>query len=429
MFTEKGRCLVTVISRFRVRNGLQEEVRRAFLNRPRLVEKAPGFCGLDVLTDAEDPAIFLLLTRWTDEKSFRVWHHSEAHRQSHALMPSGLKLDASFTSLTLGNSVEDPAGIQNLSDAMEGQTVALSRWLMESDAVAALLLAPDGSIRARNQTSFRFFPNDPAKNLDRSIWDYLVCSDLERFRQRLLDPGPQPDGALLLNVADGLQDPITLEVTLIPCSGAILLLGARERRHDAQFQTEILTLTNDLSLMMRESARKNRELQEAKETIERLARTDALTGIANRRTLDETFVREIARAERLRGDLSMIMADLDHFKSINDEYGHLTGDQVLTSAAAVFASQSRPYDLAARYGGEEFILVLPGTSTDGAIAIAERIRKKIADLTVPGFPRQITMSLGVASWTTGQTPDQLIARADAALYNAKNAGRNRVVAA
>jgi heme-degrading monooxygenase HmoA len=144
--------VVTAISRFRVRNGLEKDVRHAFLNRPRLVEKAPGFCGLEVLTDAPDPAVFLLLTRWTDEASFRAWHRSEAHHQSHALMPTGLKLDASFPSLTIGNRIEDPDGVHNLSNALEGQTVALLDWLMESDAVFALLLAPDGTIRARKSS-------------------------------------------------------------------------------------------------------------------------------------------------------------------------------------------------------------------------------------------------------------------------------------
>jgi diguanylate cyclase (GGDEF)-like protein len=286
-------------------------------------------------------------------------------------MPKGLKLDTTFTSLTIGNSIEHPAGSQTLGDALEGQTVGLSQWLTESDSVVALLLAPDGSIRARNRAGYRVFPPDPTKNLGLSIWDYLVCSDVQDLRQRLSGEGTRQDARLLLNVANGQQDPITLEVGLVLCSGAILLLGSQERRHDSQFETEILKLTNDLSLMARESARKNRELNEANETIERLARTDPLTGLANRRTLDETFGREIARTERLQGDLSMIIGDQDHFKSINDQYGHIIGDQVLAHAAAVLKSQSRPYDLAARYGGEEFVLVLPGTSTNGAIATAE----------------------------------------------------------
>ena len=94
--------MVTIISRFRVRNGLEGEVRAAFIKRPRLVEKAAGFRGLDVLTDGSDRSIFLLLTRWTDNESFQAWHRSEGHRQSHELTPKGLKLDSSFTSLTGG---------------------------------------------------------------------------------------------------------------------------------------------------------------------------------------------------------------------------------------------------------------------------------------------------------------------------------------
>ncbi len=404
-------------------------MRKAFLNRPRLVEKTAGFCGLDVLTDSADPAVFLLLTRWTDEESFRTWHRSEAHHQSHGFMPLGLKLDATFTSLTVGNRIDHPTGVQTLNDALEGQTVGLSRWLSESAEVFALLLSPDGTIRARNQAGYRVFPDDPAKNPGSSIWDYLVSSDIQQLRQRLSEAGSPRDGCLLLNLADEQQNPITLEVGLVPCSGATLLVGTQEHRHDSHFQNEILKLTNDLSLMMREAERKNRELKAANETIERLARTDALTGLANRRTLHAALLREIARAEREGSALSAIMADLDHFKSINDQFGHIAGDHVLAHAAAVFGSLSRPYDLAARYGGEEFFLLLPGTSIQDAVSIAERIRKEVAELKVEECPRQITVSLGVASWMTGEGPEQFVARADAALYNAKSAGRNRVDAA
>jgi diguanylate cyclase (GGDEF)-like protein len=412
--------VVTVISRFRVRNGLEEEVRKAFLNRPRLVENAPGFCGLDVLTDAADPAVFLLVTRWTDEASFRVWHRSEAHHQSHGLIPQGVKLDASFTSLTVGNRVEEPAGPQHLSDALEGKTVALSDWLMESDTVFALLVAPDGTIRARNRAADRIFPDR------HSIWDFLVCSASEPLRRRLSDSAAPEPGCLMLNLAEGQQNQVTVEVGLVRCGGATLLLGAHEHRYDSDFRTEALQQASDLSVMMREAAQKNRELKDANETIDRLARTDALTGLANRRTLFEALQREIARAARLGESLSVIIADLDHFKSINDQYGHLTGDRVLAGTAAVFASQSRPYDLAARYGGEEFVLLLPGTTIDGAVAVAERMRKAVAEVSVTGCPRQITVSLGVATWIVAETPEQFVSRADAALYSAKNHGRNRV---
>ncbi len=418
--------MLTAISRFRVRNGMEGEVRSAFVNRPRLVEGAAGFCGLDVIQDASDPAVFLLLTRWADEESFRTWHRSEAHHQSHALMPHGLKLDAAFTSLTIGKSVEDPGGIQHLSDALEGQTVSLSRWLLDSNDVCALLLAPDGSIRVRNQAAHRIFPADPSKNFGTIVWDYLVHSDAEHLRRRMSASHDQNAGSLLLNRTDGMQSPITLVAWLVPCSGGLLLLATEETRHDSHVHTDVLKLTNELTVMMRESARKNRELKEANDTIARLARTDALTGLANRRTLDETLPREIARAERQGKPLAVIMADLDHFKAINDRFGHVIGDQVLAGAAAVFGSNLRAYDLAARYGGEEFVLVLPGTTAKEAAPVAQRVRKEVADIKIPNGPTQITISLGIASFRTGETPDQIVARADAALYRAKNAGRNRV---
>ena len=118
----------------------------------------------------------------------------------------------------------------------------------------------------------------------------------------------------------------------------------------------------------------NKELREANEHILRLSQTDALTGLANRRTIDERMRQEMARAERLGCGFSVILGDLDHFKSINDEFGHLVGDRVLTATAAVLAEQARPYDLPARFGGEEFMVLLPESTLADAMTIAQRIR-------------------------------------------------------
>lgn len=417
--------MVTVISRFRVRNGMEDEVRNAFANRPHLAEEAVGFCGLSVLTDTVDPSVFLLVTRWTDEIAFRAWHRSEAHHQSHERMPHGVKLDSSFTSLTVGNNIEGSANVVSLSDILESHPVALSRWLMESDTVFALVFAPDGSICLRNRASHRLFPFDPTKSAGSTIWDHMGCSE-GPLRERFANAKDQLDDCLLLNVLDRQQNSVTLDVRFIRLDALILLLGTQERRHELNFQAEILALTNDLSVTMRESAQKNRELEKANETIEQLARTDALTGLANRRTLDEALRSEIARAGRLGNGLSLAIGDIDHFKSVNDQYGHITGDHVLAAVAKVFGDQLRPYDLAARYGGEEFVLLLPGTATDSATAIAERIREEVSKIAVPSCPIQITISMGVASWRAGERSEQIVARADRALYNAKETGRNRV---
>jgi diguanylate cyclase (GGDEF)-like protein/PAS domain S-box-containing protein len=172
----------------------------------------------------------------------------------------------------------------------------------------------------------------------------------------------------------------------------------------------------------------NKELREANEHILKISQTDALTGLANRRTLDERMRHEMARADRLGCGFSVILGDLDHFKSINDEFGHLVGDRVLVAAAGVLADQARPYDLPARFGGEEFLVLLPESSLEDAMTIAQRIRTAISGVAVSEVTRQITMSLGISTWGHGDTLGALVGRADAALYQAKKRGRNRVVA-
>jgi diguanylate cyclase (GGDEF)-like protein/PAS domain S-box-containing protein len=172
----------------------------------------------------------------------------------------------------------------------------------------------------------------------------------------------------------------------------------------------------------------NQELREANETILKISQTDALTGLANRRTLDERMRLEAARAERVGSGFSVILADLDHFKLINDEFGHLMGDRVLVATAEVFAQQARPYDLPARFGGEEFVVVLPESTLADAMAIAQRIRAAISKVSVSEVTRPITISLGISTWGHGDTVGALVGRADAALYQAKRRGRNRVVA-
>jgi diguanylate cyclase (GGDEF)-like protein/PAS domain S-box-containing protein len=172
----------------------------------------------------------------------------------------------------------------------------------------------------------------------------------------------------------------------------------------------------------------NTQLREANENILRLSQTDALTGLANRRMIDERMVHELARAERLGCGFSVILGDLDHFKSVNDEFGHLVGDRVLAATAAVIAEQARSYDLPARFGGEEFMVLLPESTLTDSMTSAQRIRGAVSGIRVPGIQRRITISLGISTWAPGDTAGMLIGRADAALYQAKKTGRNRVLA-
>lgn len=160
----------------------------------------------------------------------------------------------------------------------------------------------------------------------------------------------------------------------------------------------------------------------------RMAITDGLTNLANRKQLDAVLAEEVPRAQRQGRHLSLLMIDIDHFKSINDNYGHLTGDSVLRGVAAALQKRIRPSDKLARYGGEEFCLVLPETSLSAAVRIAEDLRSLVASqvFMAEGQELRVTVSIGAAQLAPVMTVTQLYAAADEMLYKAKNAGRNRV---
>jgi diguanylate cyclase (GGDEF)-like protein len=155
--------------------------------------------------------------------------------------------------------------------------------------------------------------------------------------------------------------------------------------------------------------------------LEAVARTDDLTGLANRRSWDEELPRELARAHRQRQSVCVAMIDLDRFKRFNDELGHQAGDRLLKEAAAAWRSELRATDTLARYGGEEFAVLLPGCDPDQAVSLLQRLRG--------ATPAGQTCSAGVASWDGTEDAGTLVARADAALYQAKSGGRDRVVTA
>ncbi len=173
-----------------------------------------------------------------------------------------------------------------------------------------------------------------------------------------------------------------------------------------------------------------RQLQAANQELSQLAATDALTALPNRRALEEALSRDIARSTRAGVAMSVVMIDVDHFKKFNDVYGHALGDEVLRMVGATLKSTAREGDVPARYGGEEFCVVFPGTPEEGAMLAAERIRAAIEGATVPSEKGdlKVTASLGVATRPPGgrETKEDLLRRADQALYVAKEAGRNQV---
>ncbi|GAB3399841.1 diguanylate cyclase [Massilia agilis] len=179
---------------------------------------------------------------------------------------------------------------------------------------------------------------------------------------------------------------------------------------------------------------RERRLLDHAESLRARSYVDGLTGIANRRYFDVALDRELRRAQRAGGELSLLLIDIDSFKAYNDHFGHQQGDACLVTVAQALAGQlKRPADIAARYGGEEFAAILPDTSAEQALSVANAIREHVASLGLAHAPSaaypMVTLSIGVASFDKERLhePAALVEAADKALYAAKHAGRNRVV--
>ena len=154
--------------------------------------------------------------------------------------------------------------------------------------------------------------------------------------------------------------------------------------------------------------------------------TDPLTGIANRRHLDERLSMELARLQRYGQPLAVIMTDIDFFKQVNDNFGHAVGDQVLKAFATQLKENIRNIDFLARYGGEEFVLVLPNADLAEAVAMAERMRAATKSIRIDDYPLRVTASFGVISAQANESMTEVLARADKAMYRSKSSGRDRV---
>jgi two-component system cell cycle response regulator len=204
-----------------------------------------------------------------------------------------------------------------------------------------------------------------------------------------------------------------------------LVCGSREPGALPEAAQKELTM---LALQAAEALVRTRLFEQA----ERLATTDGLTGLLNRRTFNAQIQGRLREAQRYNRPLSLLLLDIDHFKKVNDTYGHPAGDAVLRGVAGLLQKQARETDIVARYGGEEMALILPETEATGAQAIAERIRRATAAVTHPSEQGaiQVTVSIGLATWPgPGESAEAILEAADKALYRAKQGGRNRVACA
>ncbi|WP_320043616.1 GGDEF domain-containing protein [uncultured Desulfobacter sp.] len=187
-----------------------------------------------------------------------------------------------------------------------------------------------------------------------------------------------------------------------------------------------------LQTRMKVSSEDLKQLHKELEISQKEARTDSLTGLTNRRGLEKRLEIERIRARQNNSPFSVIMLDIDHFKAVNDTFGHLVGDSLLKGFADILSGLVRRNDLATRYGGEEFLILLPETNVEGAYAVSEKIRNILCEKewTIKDSGKrigQVRASMGIAQYKLGETGNEVITRADEAMYHAKNTGRDRIV--
>lgn len=257
----------------------------------------------------------------------------------------------------------------------------------------------------------------------RKFDSYLLAED----RNLKITPPATGFQELRFTLTGEQQDQNNMRGYLAVTEGGYLLFCERAWITEDQIFEEISMINNQLANMTRELNKKNIALEKANATINKLLRSDALTGIANRLYFQEYYQKVHAYAVRHHSPLSLVMTDLDHFKAVNDQYGHQAGDQVLVEFAKLLQVNCREEDLPVRYGGEEFCVLLVAADAEQAYGQAERMRSQVEAATIGELQLKITASFGVATLMEGEDLDHLLKRADDALYQAKTAGRNRVV--
>ena len=263
------------------------------------------------------------------------------------------------------------------------------------------------------------------EDADQLLSGYFECRNsgqTVKFRQQPLFQGEERLFETLLVPVTNAQGEVTHICGTARDLTAFLVAQRSLEELNHQLELRVAERTEALN-------RANSELRETNQVLEKLAASDSLTELANRRSFIEQADAEVRRAQRYGHPLALQMLDIDHFKSINDHFGHAAGDEVLRRLADVLRANLRHNDLAARIGGEEFVILLPETQLEDAAQHAERLRMAIAELRIP-FEQStlnITVSIGVAALDHGElSPEPMLMRADSGLYRAKQDGRNRV---
>ena len=221
------------------------------------------------------------------------------------------------------------------------------------------------------------------------------------------------------------RDWVTLLVAAVGI--AVVILGAVLEDEGESTRAMIMNRGMAIAVVLAIAFLLNR-VTHSEQRLVRISTTDPLTGIFNRRHFMAMLAREQNRAERYKTGFSLLMLDIDHFKKINDTYGHPIGDEAIKAMAAAASKHLRPTDMIGRFGGEEFVVMLPHTDEAGAVVAAERIRESVANVVVPAGDQDVrfTVSIGAATYARKANAEQMLECADKALYAAKTGGRNQV---
>jgi diguanylate cyclase (GGDEF)-like protein len=233
----------------------------------------------------------------------------------------------------------------------------------------------------------------------------------------------------LLTMGDQLVETRTFRGRVWRRQSTLVVLAEYNIEEIETISKKLLELNNDYADAQRDLAQTNLMLQQREAQIVALTLSDSLTGLGNRRLFEQALATEVKRSERTGESLCAFMADLDHFKQVNDNFGHEMGDKVLAAFGGVLRRQTRATEIVTRTGGEEFVVLMPHTDLVHCVAAAERIRKAIAAERMSPMPNGVTASFGVAKLAQDEPGDAFMRRIDKALYVAKHSGRNCVVAA
>ncbi len=339
-----------------------------------------------------------------------LWHEMLEHVEDDGELSAGLKRLMGLLFLNIGELVGDEAWLSGQFAAMEN--------LMSGDLQVQVLLEAERSLRelAFKQGVLKGSLDDAKARLKTLVSTFIdrvgeMSQSADGYRTRIGEYSERIGQASDISELGELMGDLTADVGELRDA----------LRHD---HAELIEARSQAE----QAEHRIKELEAELAQVSSLVREDQLTGALNRRGMDEAFAREMARADRLETEISIGLLDIDHFKKLNDGLGHQAGDEALKHLAKVVRGLLRPTDILARYGGEEFLILLPNTGVDEAERIMQRIQRELTrQFFMHGNDRVlITFSAGVAQRAFGETEAALLARADAAMYNAKSLGRNRV---